>query len=297
VLSVLDVKAQRWFVPILSPGRALPLQRSISPTVHPDLVDFLRLDFKEPFGNKDAMASASKIEWTDQTWNPVTGCTKISPGCKYCYAEILAGRLQRMGAPGYENGFGLTLLPQRLDAPLKRRKPTVWFVNSMSDLFHEKVPFEFTDAIFETIKATPHHRYQLLTKRPERMEGYFKDRVAPPNAWLGTSVENRKHGVPRIAVLQRIASHVRFLSVEPLLEDIGFLDLTGISWVIVGGESGPRARPMKAEWARSVRDQCARAGVAFFFKQWGTYGDDGIRRIKRANGRKLDGCTYDHMPA
>jgi protein gp37 len=243
------------------------------------------------------MASASKIEWTDQTWNPVTGCTKISPGCKYCYAEILARRLQRMGAPGYENGFGLTLLPERLDAPLKRRKPTVWFVNSMSDLFHEKVPFEFIDAIFETIKATPHHRYQLLTKRPERMEGYFKDRVAPSNAWLGTSVENRKHGVPRIAVLQRIASHVRFLSVEPLLEDIGFLDLTGISWVIVGGESGPRARPMRAEWARSVRDQCARAGVAFFFKQWGTYGDDGIRRIKRANGRKLDGCTYDYMPA
>jgi protein gp37 len=242
------------------------------------------------------MASPSKIEWTDHTWNPVTGCTKISPGCKYCYAEALAKRLQRMGAKGYENGFTLTLLPERLHVPLKRRKPTVWFVNSMSDLFHEKVPSEFIDRIFETIKATPHHRYQILTKRPERMEAYFKDRTTPSNAWLGTSVENRKHGVPRIAVLQRIASHVRFLSIEPLLEDVGVLDLSGISWVIVGGESGPRARPMKAEWARSVRDQCGRAGVAFFFKQWGTYGGDGIRRIKRANGRELDGCTYDHMP-
>ncbi len=243
------------------------------------------------------MATASKIEWTDHTWNPVTGCTKVSPGCKHCYAETLARRLQRMGAKGYENGFDLTFIPERLNDPLKRRKPTVWFVNSMSDLFHEKVPFEFIDQIFGVIEASPHHRYQILTKRPDRMEAYFSERTAPSNAWLGTSVENRKHGIPRISILQRIASRVRFLSVEPLLEDVGALDLSGISWVIVGGESGPHARPMRAEWARSVRDQCDRAGVAFFFKQWGTYGDDGVRRAKQANGRKLDGCTYDHMPA
>jgi protein gp37 len=243
------------------------------------------------------MAAPSKIEWTDHTWNPVTGCTKVSPGCKHCYAETLAKRLQRMGASGYQNGFELTLLPERLDAPRKRRKPTIWFVNSMSDLFHEKIPFEFIDRIFETIEATPQHRYQILTKRPEQMEAYFEKRIAPPNAWLGTSVEDRKYGVPRIPVLQRIDASVRFLSIEPLLEDIGALNLTGISWVIVGGESGPRARPMRPEWARSVRDQCDAVGVPFFFKQWGAYGDDGIRRIKSANGRELDGCTYDHMPA
>ena len=243
------------------------------------------------------MAASSKIEWTDQTWNPVTGCTKISPGCKHCYAELLAKRLQHMGAPGYENGFRLTLHPERLGAPIKRKKPTVWFVNSMSDLFHEEVPFDFIDRIFETIKATPQHRFQILTKRPERMEAYIRERAALPNVWLGTSVEDRKYGLPRIAVLQRIRTSIRFLSIEPLLEDIGALSLAGIAWVIVGGESGPRARPMKAEWARSIRDQCDRAGVAFFFKQWGTYGDDGIRRAKHANGRKLDGQMYDYMPA
>jgi protein gp37 len=243
------------------------------------------------------MATASKIEWTDHTWNPVTGCTKVSPGCKHCYAETLAKRLQRMGANGYENGFKLTLLPERLDGPLKRRKPTVWFVNSMSDLFHEQVPFDFIDQIFAVILATPQHRYQILTKRPERMAAYFAERTAPSNVWLGTSVENRKHGVPRIAVLQRINCHVRFLSIEPLLENVGALDLSGISWVIVGGESGPRARPMKPEWARAIRDQCYRSGVPFFFKQWGSFGDDGVKRAKQANGRELDGRTYDHMPA
>jgi protein gp37 len=242
------------------------------------------------------MASSSKIEWTDHTWNPVTGCTKVSPGCKHCYAETLANRLQRMGVKGYENGFGVTLLPERLNAPRRRRKPTIWFVNSMSDVFHPKIPFDFLDKIFATINATPQHRYQILTKRPERMEQYFSERSAPFNAWLGTSVENRKYGVPRIAVLKRIVTAVRFLSVEPLLEDIGTLDLDGISWVIVGGESGPHARPMKPEWARSVRDQCEAAGVPFFFKQWGTYGGDGIRRVKRANGRELDGRTYNYMP-
>ena len=243
------------------------------------------------------MTGPSKIEWTDQTWNPVTGCTKISPGCKHCYAETLAKRLQRMGANGYENGFQLTILPGRLDGPLRRRKPTVWFVNSMSDLFHEQVPFDFIDQVFGVIAATPHHRYQILTKRPERMETYFQGRTCPSNAWLGTSVENRKHGVPRIAVLRRIRCRVRFLSIEPLLENIGTIDLTGISWVIVGGESGPCARPMKPEWARSVRDQCYRAGIPFFFKQWGAFGGDGVRRAKQANGRELDGNTYNYMPA
>jgi protein gp37 len=243
------------------------------------------------------MAAPSKIEWTDHTWNPITGCTKVSPGCKHCYAETLARRLQRMGASGYQNGFELTLLLGRLDAPRKRRKPTIWFVNSMSDLFHEKVPFDFIDRIFDTIRATPQHRYQILTKRPEQMELYFADRAAPPNAWLGTSVEDRKYGLPRIPILQRIKASVRFLSIEPLLEDIGALNLMGISWVIVGGESGPLARPMKPEWARSIRDQCDARGVPFFFKQWGAYGDDGIRRLKSANGRELDGCIYDYMPA
>ena len=166
----------------------------------------------------------------------------------------------------------------------------------MSDVFHPKIPFDFVDKIFATITATPQHRYQILTKRPERMEEYFTKRSAPSNAWLGTSVEDRKYGVPRIAVLQRIATSVRFLSVEPLLEDVGTLNLSGISWVIVGGESGPHARPMKPEWARSVRVQCEVAGVSFFFKQWGSHGDDGVRRVKHANGRKLDGCTYNYMP-
>jgi protein gp37 len=241
--------------------------------------------------------SRSKIEWTEQTWNPVTGCTKISPGCKYCYAETLSKRLQRMGAHGYENGFSISLLPERLSQPIRRRKPTIWFVNSMSDLFHDRVPFEFIERVFETISATPQHCYQILTKRPERMARYFQSRNIPPNAWLGTSVENKRHGIPRIASLQRIDAKVRFLSVEPLLEDLGTLDLNGISWVIVGGESGPKARPMRPEWARSIRDQCQSFRVPFFFKQWGAYGDDGVRRSKQANGRALDGVRYDHMPA
>jgi len=243
------------------------------------------------------MATQSKIEWTEHTWNPVTGCTKLSPGCKNCYAETMAKRLQRMGTPGYENGFRLSLLPERLGEPLKRRKPTIWFVNSMSDLFHEKVPFEFIDRVFETISLTPQHRYQVLTKRPERMEEYFSSRDVPNNAWLGTSVEDKKYGVPRVDVLRRVSTRTRFLSIEPLLEDVGKLNLRGISWVIVGGESGPKARPMKPEWARSIRDQCERARVPFFFKQWGSHGDDGVRRTKRANGRELDGKIYNQMPS
>jgi protein gp37 len=243
------------------------------------------------------MSGPSKIEWTEHTWNPVTGCTKISPGCKHCYAEIFAKRLQRMGAAGYENGFAVALHPERLEDPLRRRKPTIWFVNSMSDLFHEKVPFDFIEKVIATINATPLHRYQILTKRPERMAKFFLNREIPRNAWLGTSVENRKHGVPRIDVLRRVRAAVRFLSIEPLLEEIGAIDLTGIDWVIVGGESGPKSRPMRVEWVRSLRDQCDTAGVPFFFKQWGSHGDDGIRRSKQANGRQLDGEYWNQLPA
>ncbi len=243
------------------------------------------------------MSTRSKIEWTEHTWNPVTGCTKISPGCKHCYAETLARRLKLMGVESYSNGFKLTLHPNRISDPIRRKKPTVWFVNSMSDLFHEKVPFSYIDQVFGTIEATPQHRYQILTKRPLVMERYFKNRIVPTNAWLGTSVEDRRYGVPRIDPLRRIKARIRFLSIEPLLEDIGSIDLTGIAWVIVGGESGPKARPMQPEWARSIRSQCESFGASFFFKQWGSHGEDGIKRNKSANGRSLDGKHYDQMPA
>lgn len=243
------------------------------------------------------MATTSKIEWTEQTWNPVVGCTKISAGCKHCYAETLARRLQAMGTPGYENGFAPTLLPHRLLEPLKRKKPTVYFVNSMSDLFHEKVPDAYIDQVVDVMAQTPHHSYQVLTKRAARMARFFKHRSVPVNVWLGVSVENRRHGVPRIDWLRGIPAKIRFLSVEPLLEDVGPLDLTDIHWVIVGGESGPKARPMAPEWAEAVRRQCQAQNVAFFFKQWGGWGADGKRRAKSKNGRLLNGRTWDEMPA
>lgn len=242
------------------------------------------------------MSTTSRIEWTEQTWNPAAGCTKISPGCKNCYAEVMSRRLQAMGVPGYEDGFKLQLLPQRLEEPLKRRKPTTYFVNSMSDLFHEEIPDSYIDQVFETIRRTPQHTYQVLTKRAVRMAGYFGGRQAPPNAWIGVSVENRKHGVPRIDSLRTVPARIRFLSVEPLLEDVGQLDLRGIHWVIVGGESGPKARPMKLQWLESVRLQCEQQKVAFFFKQWGGWGVDGKRRAKSANGRLLNGRVWDEMP-
>lgn len=238
----------------------------------------------------------SHIEWTEQTWNPTTGCTKISAGCKHCYAERMAERLQAMGAAGYDAGFALTVHPDRLDYPTKLRRPTMFFVNSMSDLFHQSVPDGFIDRVFDVIRSTPRHTYQILTKRASRMRRYFATRLVPPNAWLGVSVENRRHGVHRIAELRTIDAAVRFLSVEPLLEDLGELDLTGMHWVIVGGESGPGARPMRPEWARSVRDQSLRDGAAFFFKQWGAWGSDAVRRNKKANGRFLEGRTWDEMP-
>ncbi len=242
------------------------------------------------------MATQSTIEWTEQTWNPTTGCTKISPGCKHCYAEVMARRLCAMSASGYENGFDLTLHPTRLEQPLRRKKPTVYFVNSMSDLFHEDIPNEFLDRVFAVIRQTPHHTYQILTKRADRLPQYFAHRSCPQNVWLGVSVEDRNYGIPRIADLRRIDARVRFLSVEPLLEDLGNIDLTGIHWVIVGGESGPKARPMHEDWVTRVKEQTDAAGAAFFFKQWGGWGVDGVRRHKKANGRLFRGRTWDAYP-
>jgi protein gp37 len=243
------------------------------------------------------MTTASRIEWTQQTWNPTVGCTKISPGCKNCYAETMARRLQAMGMRGYENGFRLTLMPERLSEPLERRKPTVYFVNSMSDLFHEKVPYDYIRQVFDVMAQAPQHTFQVLTKRAERMAEFCQGTFVPPNVWLGVSVENRKHGVPRIGVLREIEASVRFLSIEPLLEHLGEIDLTGIHWAIVGGESGPKARPMKREWVDDIKQQCDQADVAFFFKQWGTWGADGQKRTKKENGRRYRGRVWDAMPA
>lgn len=242
------------------------------------------------------MSQASRIEWTEATWNPAVGCTKISSGCKHCYAEAMAVRLKAMGTPGYENGFKLTILPDRLSEPLRRKKPTVYFVNSMSDLFHQSIPDAYIDQVFDVIARSPQHTFQVLTKRAERMATYFRNRPVPRNAWLGVTVEDRKHGVPRIDKLREIDASIRFLSVEPLLEDIGEINLINIHWVIVGGESGPKSRPMKIEWADSIRQQCEELDVAFFFKQWGGWGADGVKRAKKQNGRQLHGRTWDQMP-
>jgi protein gp37 len=243
-----------------------------------------------------AAMSARKIEWTEQTWNPVTGCTKVSPGCKHCYAERMALHLQATGAAGYAGGFALTLREDRLGQPLERDKPTVYFVCSMADLFHEDVPDPFIDRVLAVIRRTPRHTYLLLTKRAERLPDFFASRSVPANVWLGVTVEDRRHGLPRIEHLRQVSVRVRFLSVEPLLEDLGPFDLSSIGWVIVGGESGPDARPMRKEWALSVRDRCAAAGVNFFFKQWGAWGPDGVRRDKKANGRLLARRLWDERP-
>ena len=243
------------------------------------------------------MASQSDIEWTEQTWNPVTGCTKISPGCKNCYAEKMAVRLQAMGAHGYENGFKISIMHERLTQPLKRKKPTIYFVNSMSDLFHESVPYSFIEQVFDVIRQTPHHTYQILTKRAERMHDFFKNTAVPPNAWLGVSVEDKKYGVPRIKYLRAINVAIHFLSIEPLLEDLGKLNLRNIHWVIVGGESGVKARIMQEEWVESIHLQCEQQHVPFFFKQWGVWGPDGKKRAKKQNGRLFKGQTWDAMPS
>lgn len=242
------------------------------------------------------MATFSSIEWTEQTWNPATGCSKISPGCVNCYAEVMARRLQAMGVPGYQNGFEVALQPHRLNEPLKRKKPTVYFVNSMSDLFHEEIPDDYIHKVLNVMRNSPRHIFQVLTKRAERMADFFQQYDAPENAWLGVTVENRQHGLPRLELLKTVKASVRFLSVEPLLEELDDVDFGNIDWVIVGGESGNRARIMDKSWVLNIKEQCEAQGVPFFFKQWGTWGADRVKRHKKENGRLLQGKTWDAMP-
>lgn len=237
----------------------------------------------------------TKIEWTDKTWNPITGCTKKSAGCAHCYAEVMALRLKAMRLDKYRNGFELTLHEDDLEKPLLWKKPHNIFVCSMSDIFHEEVPFEFVDRIMNTIIRTPQHRYQILTKRSERMTEYFKTREVPRNVWLGVTVECQL-SKSRIDHLRRLRANVKFLSCEPLIEDLGELNLEKIDWVIVGGESGPKARAMKPEWVVSIKQQVIQQGAAFFFKQWGTWGSDGVKRNKHANGKLLQGKIIQQMP-
>jgi protein gp37 len=235
------------------------------------------------------MATNSHIEWTDATWNPVTGCTKISPGCKNCYAERLAIRLKAMGQANYRNGFKLTLQPQMLELPLRWKTPRRIFVNSMSDLFHKDVPTDYIKRVFETMNNADWHQYQVLTKRSDRVLELCGELDWSPQIWMGASVENEKYKF-RIDELRKTKARVKFLSLEPLLGPLGKLELSRIDWVIVGGESGPGARAVKPEWVTEIRDQCVASGIAFFFKQWG-----GVQKSK--TGRTLDGRTWDEMPA
>jgi protein gp37 len=239
------------------------------------------------------MGSHSEIEWTDSTWNPVRGCTKISPGCQHCYAETFAERFRGVKGHPYEQGFDLKLIPGKLVEPLRWRKPKMIFVNSMSDLFHDDVPESYIEAVAKVMVAAKWHTYQVLTKRSERLQELLNSTLrfaaSEPHIWWGVSVEDQKHGFPRIEHLRGANVAVRFLSIEPLLEDLGEVNLDGIHWAIVGGESGHGARPLKKEWVLSIRDRCQHAGIPFFFKQWG-----GVR--KSAAGRELDGKTYDEVP-
>jgi protein gp37 len=239
------------------------------------------------------MAEHSKIEWTDATWNPVRGCTKISPGCKHCYAEAFAERFRGVRGHPYEHGFDLRLVPEKLTEPLNWKQSKTVFVNSMSDLFHEAIPEDYVLAVARVMEAANWHTYQVLTKRPERMRELLSSTLAfaarLPHIWWGVSVEDRRFGLPRVAILRSAPAKVRFLSIEPLLEDLGPLGLEGIDWVIVGGESGRGARPMRKEWVENIRRQCRAARIAFFFKQWG-----GIN--KKKTGRRLNGRTYDALP-
>jgi len=234
------------------------------------------------------MATNSDIEWTDATWNPVTGCTKISPGCKHCYAERLAERLKAMGQANYRNGFEVTLQPQMLELPLRWKSPKRIFVNSMSDLFHDDVPTSYIKDVFSIMGRAHWHQYQVLTKRSERILDLSAELNWGPQIWMGVSVESEKY-VHRIDDLRKCASHVKFLSLEPLLGPLRKLNLMGIDWAIVGGESGPGARPVDPAWVTDLRDQCQKARVPFFFKQWG-----GVQ--KKRTGRTLDGRTWDEMP-
>jgi protein gp37 len=239
------------------------------------------------------MGYTTEIEWTDATWNPVRGCTKISPGCKNCYAERFAERFRGVAGHPFEAGFDLKLVPEKLDAPLRWQKPKRIFVNSMSDLFHEAVPAEYIAKVGNVMAAADWHIFQVLTKRHERLRALLNGELRHlgllPNVWWGVSVEDREHGLPRIEALRRSPVAIRFLSVEPLLESLGTLDLAGIDWVIVGGESGPRRRPLSADWVREIRNQCHAAGVAFFFKQWGG-------RSPKQLGRTLDGRQWNDLP-
>lgn len=235
------------------------------------------------------MAAKSAIEWTESTWNPVTGCDKISPGCKYCYAERMSKRLRAMGQPNYTNGFKLTLHPHVLSYPYNWQKPMTIFVNSMSDLFHKGIPFDYIEKVFNVMRRTSQHRYQVLTKRADRLSELSDLLTWPDNVWMGVTVENADYQF-RIDHLRGCGAKIKFLSLEPLLSPLPNLDLTGIDWVIVGGESGPGARPMKPEWVIELRDQCIETSVPFFFKQWG-----GV--FKKRAGRLLEGRTWDQMPS
>lgn len=239
------------------------------------------------------MSEQSKIEWTEATWNPVRGCTKISPGCKHCYAETFAERFRGVKGHPYERGFDLRPVPDKLAAPLRWRTPKMIFVNSMSDMFHERVPDEYIVAVARVMAAANWHTYQILTKRAGRMRELLNANLEfaarQPHIWWGVSVEDQEYGLSRVEDLRAAAASVRFLSIEPLLEDLGRLNLEGMHWIIVGGESGPGARPMKEEWVLSIRDQCRTSNVPFFFKQWG-----GVH--KALSGRRLEGKTYDEFP-
>ncbi len=236
-----------------------------------------------------SLGDKSVIQWTDATWNPTTGCSKVSPGCKNCYAERLSARLKEMGNPKYRRGFRFTVHPKALEIPLMWKSPRKIFVNSMSDLFHESMPADYLDRCFDVMRKADWHVYQILTKRPERMAAFFEKRVeVPDHVWIGTSVELAMYK-SRIDTLRRIPARVRFVSFEPLLGELGRLDLNGIAWAIVGGESGTNHRPIRAEWVHEIHAQCAKQGVAFFFKQWG-----GL--TPKAGGRKLDGREWNEYP-
>ncbi len=234
------------------------------------------------------MADNSAIEWTEATWNPVTGCNQISPGCAHCYAKRFAERFRDVPGHPYEQGFDLRLWPQRLEQPLKWTRPRMIFVNSMSDLFHEGVPIEYIEQVFEVMGRAEHHTFQILTKRPERLAALERNLRWHPNVWMGVSIENRRF-VNRADFLREVGAVVRFVSAEPLLGRLDMLDLTDIDWLIAGGESGPRHRPVKIDWLRDLRDRCVAQEVAYFFKQWG-----GNR--PKSGGRLLDGRTWDEMP-
>lgn len=249
----------------------------------------------------------TSIEWTEKTWNPMHGCTKVSEGCRNCYAETMARRLKGAKVFGYEEGFKVKLCHERVTEPAYIEKPTMFFVCSMGDLFHADVPFEFIDRVMDIIEMCPQHTFQILTKRPERMYQYFCERTRPchrrfdlpKNIWIGTTVENAeatKRLFAFTAILLPHTTNVRFLSCEPLLGDLGELDLRDIDWVIVGGESGPKARPMKKDWVLNIKRQCEEQGVPFFFKQWGAFGEDGVKRNKKANGCLLDGKVCQEWP-